>query len=473
MSYNGSGVFVINSTGQPVSASTLIEAAVFNAFTSDVATGLSTAITKDGQTTPTANLPMATYRHTGVGAASATTDYARYDQVQNSASQVLSSVSGADTITANATPTPAAYAAGQTFRFVSTGANTGAVTLNVSSLGAKAITKNGTTALVAGDIPSGAMVEVAYDGTRFQLGMVGLKAGDIGVTVQAYAAAASQGEMEAGTEAALRSMSPLRVAQAITALATSGLPRSYLAGYGLSNNVGDATNDIDIAVGSARDSTNAADITLASALTKQLDAAWAVGTNQGGLDTGSIANATYHIWAIKRSDTGVVDALFSTSATAPTMPANYDYKRRIGSIVRTGAAIKAFTQDGDLFQWLDPVLDADITISVATAVLTTLTVPAGINVFSRLNISYRDGNSQSATYLSDPAVTDSACSVSAAPLGSAGSVAAAVAVEGLSTCEVRTNTSSQIRRRSAFTGGSTAFIRIATTGWIDARGRNA
>lgn len=223
MSLNGSGVFNVNSIGQPVVASTLISASVFNAFAADVATALSTALYKDGQQTVTANLPMASYRHTGVGSAVATTDYARYDQVQNSASQVLSSVSGADTITANATPTPAAYAAGQTFRFVSAGANTGAVTLNVSALGAKAITKNGTTALVAGDIPSGAMVEVAYDGTRFQLGMVGLKAGDIGVSVQAYDAdiptvSASQGEMEAGTEAALRAMSPLRVAQAIAAL---------------------------------------------------------------------------------------------------------------------------------------------------------------------------------------------------------------------------------------------------------------
>ena len=51
-----------------------------------------------------------------------------------------------------------------------------------------------------------------------------LKSAAIGSTVQAYDAdiptvAASQGEMETGTEAALRSMSPLRVAQAIAALA--------------------------------------------------------------------------------------------------------------------------------------------------------------------------------------------------------------------------------------------------------------
>ncbi len=44
----------------------------------------------------------------------------------------------------------------------------------------------------------------------------------IGTTVQAYAASASQGEMEAGTEAALRAMSPLRVAQAIAALGGGG-----------------------------------------------------------------------------------------------------------------------------------------------------------------------------------------------------------------------------------------------------------
>ena len=122
-------------------------------------------------------------------------------------------------------------------------------------------------------------------------------------------------------------------AGSLTASSSSGLPQNYITGLTLSNNATDATNDIDIAIGSARDSTNAADIVLASALVKRLDAAWAVGTNQGGLDTGSIANGTYHVWLIQRSDTGVEDVLFSTSATAPTMPANYDYKRRIGSIL--------------------------------------------------------------------------------------------------------------------------------------------
>lgn len=59
MSYNGSGTFVINSTGQPVVAGTIISSASFNALTADLATGLTTALTKDGQTTTTARILFA------------------------------------------------------------------------------------------------------------------------------------------------------------------------------------------------------------------------------------------------------------------------------------------------------------------------------------------------------------------------------------------------------------------------------
>ena len=59
MSYNGSGTFQINSTGQPVVTGTVISSTAFNALTADLATGLSTAITKDGQTTTTARILFA------------------------------------------------------------------------------------------------------------------------------------------------------------------------------------------------------------------------------------------------------------------------------------------------------------------------------------------------------------------------------------------------------------------------------
>ena len=77
--------------------------------------------------------------------------------------------------TANAlTLTPSepavSYATGDTYRFLSgAAANTGAVTIAISGLAAKSITKGGTTALEAGDIPANAIVEITYDGTRFQI----------------------------------------------------------------------------------------------------------------------------------------------------------------------------------------------------------------------------------------------------------------------------------------------------------------
>jgi len=169
MSYNGSGTFLINTAGQPVVSGTVISSTAFNALTADLATGLSTAITKDGQTTITANIPMANYKFTGLGTGSAAGDSANLSQVQSTAVKLLASVSGADTITAVGSPNVAAYVAGQMFYFVAAGANTGAVTINIDSLGAKSITRDGTTALAAGDIQSGEVCVIVYDGTQFQL----------------------------------------------------------------------------------------------------------------------------------------------------------------------------------------------------------------------------------------------------------------------------------------------------------------
>jgi len=59
MSFNGSGLFQITSTGNPVVTATVISSTWANALTADLATGLSTCITKDGQTAATARIPFA------------------------------------------------------------------------------------------------------------------------------------------------------------------------------------------------------------------------------------------------------------------------------------------------------------------------------------------------------------------------------------------------------------------------------
>ena len=168
MSFNGSGTFLINSAGQPVVANTVISATVFNALTADLATGLTTCITKDGQTTPTANIPMGGNKITGLAVGTLATDAANLSQVQSTAVKLITP-SGVDTITGTMSPVLTAYAAGQMFYFVAAGANTGPVTLNIDGLGAKAVTRDGASALAAGDINSGEIVVVVYDGTRFQM----------------------------------------------------------------------------------------------------------------------------------------------------------------------------------------------------------------------------------------------------------------------------------------------------------------
>lgn len=80
MSY-ASGTFTINSTGQPVVTGQVISSTVFNAFTADIATGLSTCVLKDGTQTLTANIPMSSFKFTGLAAGSASGNSLRYEQV--------------------------------------------------------------------------------------------------------------------------------------------------------------------------------------------------------------------------------------------------------------------------------------------------------------------------------------------------------------------------------------------------------
>ena len=242
--------------------------------------------------------------------------------------------------------------------------------------------------------------------------------------------------------------------------------RGHIYGLIVSNNAGDAVNDIDVAAGetASDDVTDSArEMIAVAALTKQLDATWAVGTNQGMRDTGAIADGTWHIFAIRRPDTGVTDILASLSPSAPTMPTNYTQKRRIRSILREAGSIVGEVQVGDDISRKSPVLDDDNTSNTTNAITHTLKTPTGIevDVFG----AYSGSAAASVnTYFSALSQTDLAPSGTVAPLGNNSPAANTPEFFG----PVKTNTSAQIRSRSS-TGS--ANFRISIHRYRDTRGR--
>lgn len=181
MPFNGSGTFTRSYSWQQDAAANInITDSRMDGEFDNIATGLTNCLTKDGQSTPSSNLPMGNLKHTGVADGTAANHYASLGQVQKNSSQWCGTAGGtADAITISPSPAVTLLVAGYRFQFVASGTNTGAVTLAVSGLSAVAVKKNGTTALAAGDIPSGALVDVQYDGTNFQVVNVAFSLGSM------------------------------------------------------------------------------------------------------------------------------------------------------------------------------------------------------------------------------------------------------------------------------------------------------
>lgn len=168
MSRDGSGIYSLPA-GNPVVTGTTISSATHNTTLTDIANALTASIAKDGQTTPTANLPMGTYRHTGVSNGTARDQYAAVGQLQDNTATVVGSVSGVDTITGSLTPALAAYVTGMAVVLFPAGTNTGAATLNLNSLGAKNIVNVLGASVGAGTLRTGNPAFLVYNGTSFVL----------------------------------------------------------------------------------------------------------------------------------------------------------------------------------------------------------------------------------------------------------------------------------------------------------------
>ncbi len=253
----------------------------------------------------------------------------------------------------------------------------------------------------------------------------------------------------------------------VAALTSQGYGDTY--GNGDGAGAGDLTNDITLTTGGCMDATGAYWIQ-GGAITKQLDAGWAVGTAAGGLDTGAVANSDYYIWRIARSDTGVVDALFSLSSTAPTMPPSYDFKRLRGWIKRVGGTIVAChtyeTEGGGLeLAWDAATLDVDLTNTLTTVRRTdALKVPLTFSTMAHIGVVVGDAV-QAAVWVGCPDETDVAPSATAALLMNNFVVVAGTVVA--QKMRVRTSATGTIAARSNI--ATTDAYRVSTYGFTWAR----
>ena len=92
MAFNGSGTYVL--PGPALVTGDTVSATENNTFRNDVATALSTCVTRDGQSTVTNNLPMGGYKLTGLGAGSANGDSVRYEQVTSAVAVTGGTITG-------------------------------------------------------------------------------------------------------------------------------------------------------------------------------------------------------------------------------------------------------------------------------------------------------------------------------------------------------------------------------------------
>lgn len=183
--------------------------------------------------------------------------------------------------------------------------------------------------------------------------------------------------------------------------AVGGVPSKDLLPT-LSNTPSFLTTRVSFSAGVARDSTNAINIPLVAPISKDLTAAWVAGDTNGGRDTGSLANGqTWHCFLIM-TNAGVVDALFSQSRNAPTLPATYTKFRRVGAVMLDAAAttIRAFVQFGDKFKLKLRSTDyAAQANGSGSPTLRPFTVPAGIKVTAGIYFQ-STGTANTTAYLS-------------------------------------------------------------------------
>ena len=249
------------------------------------------------------------------------------------------------------------------------------------------------------------------------------------------------------------------------------IPISGAGAYGLGTALAvDTEHDITIAVGEHLDSTRAVVMRLTTAITKRIDADWAVGTGNGGLapsartvaDTPN-ASTTYHMFIIMDS-TGLIDAGWDTSVTAANLLSDtgYTYYYRVGSYpVDASSNLVGFSQLNNEFLLLSPVRSINDTAPGTSANSYTMNVPVGIQVSAIIGVRMVYNSSSGQGLVTSLDQTDAAPGQTQLTLLCNGNNTDPTVV-----MNVRTNTSGQIRYRQS---DANPDVMIFTYGWIDER----
>lgn len=229
----------------------------------------------------------------------------------------------------------------------------------------------------------------------------------------------------------------------------------------------DPVNDIDFTGGKFIFDDGSGEA-IASVYTKQLDTIFAEGTNQGMLDTGTIGDNVYHLFAIFNPTSSNRDYLASLSPTTPALPGGYTKKRYLWSIIRIFSIILPYTQYDRYCQLKIPLTDNATGIG-GTATLISLTVPTGKRVLALLNVEFAITSGLPGTdYLRLFATDDADVTPDQynAQLTSVEAASPHTGSRGKSSFEVLTDTNGQIYGRSTIAAVSN-IASIGLRGWIN------
>jgi hypothetical protein len=169
MPRNGSGQYNLPSGINPVVTQTLITSNWANTTMQDIANALTQSLARDGQTTPTANLPMGGFRFTGAGDPVGSQDFMTLSYAQQGQQTRLTNVAGVNDITANLPGGLQTFAVGQLVQLVPFATNTGPVTISINGAPPAAIVSATGGPLAATNLRQGQVYLLSYNGTAWNV----------------------------------------------------------------------------------------------------------------------------------------------------------------------------------------------------------------------------------------------------------------------------------------------------------------